>query len=111
MSKSDVLKLIQAEFSINHVPQSVRNLLCKGSTQEMIKDFSGACVSTKGRYIPENERKNLNTQDKSAKNLGLYLFIQGPTNRSVDCKLKSKVMNNPKFRIIRSIIIILLSVL
>lgn len=80
------MKLIQAEFSINHVPQSTRNLLCKGSTQEIIKDFSGACVSTKGRYIPESERKNLNTQDKSAKNLGLYLFIQGPTNRSVDCK-------------------------
>ncbi|KAK6643919.1 hypothetical protein RUM43_000184 [Polyplax serrata] len=88
LSKSDVLKLIQAEFSINHVPQATRNLLCKGSTQEIIKDFSGACVSTKGRYIPESERKNLNAQDKSAKNLGLYLFIQGPTNRSVDLAIQ-----------------------
>ncbi|KAL0271065.1 UNVERIFIED_CONTAM: hypothetical protein PYX00_008289 [Menopon gallinae] len=88
LSKSDVLKLIQAEFSINHVPQSTRNLLCKGSTQEIIKDFSGACVSTKGRYIPESERKNINPQDKTVKNLGLYLFIQGPTKRSVDLAIQ-----------------------
>lgn len=82
---TDVLKIIQAEYSINHCTQAIRNLLCKGATQEKIREYCEAYVSTKGRYIPEGSQNPL--PEKSDKAYGLYLFIQGPNKRSVDCKL------------------------
>lgn len=81
---TDVLKIIQAEYSINHCTQAIRNLLCKGATQEKIREYCEAYVSTKGRYIPEGSQNP--PQEKSDKAYGLYLFIQGPNKRSVDCK-------------------------
>lgn len=80
---TDVLKIIQAEYSINHCTQAVRNLLCKGATQEKIREHCEAYVSTKGRYIPEGSPVSTEKTDKA---FGLYLFIQGPNKRSVDCK-------------------------
>lgn len=73
--------LFTSEFEINEVPITARNLLTKGHTQEEINQFSGAAVSTRGRYLTPEER---------ARNAGerpLYLYIQASTKQAIDSQV------------------------
>ncbi|XP_026471224.1 uncharacterized protein LOC113385118 isoform X2 [Ctenocephalides felis] len=74
--------LFTTEVEINDTPLSARNLLTKGQTQEEISQYSGAAISTRGRYMTQNEGLQ-NPNDRA-----LYLFIQGPTKQSLDLAIQ-----------------------
>ncbi|KAK2853809.1 hypothetical protein Q5P01_006470 [Channa striata] len=71
-------EMVVTEVDINDVPLNCRDLLTKGKTQEEIRQFSGAVVSTKGHYMSETEKGNREGQRP------LYLHVQGKTQEQVN---------------------------
>uniref|UniRef100_A0A1B6CZ42 KH homology domain-containing protein 4 n=1 Tax=Clastoptera arizonana TaxID=38151 RepID=A0A1B6CZ42_9HEMI len=90
--------LFSTEFEINDVPLTARNVLTKGITQEEINHFSGASISTRGRYISREEKDKLGESlkvesgskkdNKDGSSRPLYLFIQGPNKQSLDLAIQ-----------------------
>ncbi|XP_043990179.1 KH homology domain-containing protein 4-like [Gambusia affinis] len=72
-----VEEMVVTEVDINDVPLNCRELLTKGKTQEEIRLFSGAVVSTKGLYMPEIEKG-------AGGQRPLYLHVQGKTQEQVN---------------------------
>ncbi|KAJ7994585.1 hypothetical protein DPEC_G00251000 [Dallia pectoralis] len=72
-------EVVVTEVDINDVPINSRNMLTKGKTQEEIRQFSGAVVSTKGHYM-SNADKSLG----KAVERPLYLHVQGKSQDEVN---------------------------
>ncbi|XP_051513158.1 KH homology domain-containing protein 4-like [Myxocyprinus asiaticus] len=72
-------EVIVAEVDINDVPLNCRNLLTKGKTQEEIRLFSGAVISTKGLYMSDAEKSSSAAPARS-----LYLHVQGRSQEEVN---------------------------
>ncbi|KAM4593745.1 KH homology domain-containing protein 4-like [Odontesthes bonariensis] len=71
-------EVVVTEVDINDVPLNCRDLLTKGKTQEEIRQFSGAVVSTKGYYMSEADKGN------GGGIRPLYLHVQGKTQEQVN---------------------------
>ncbi|CAG5858603.1 unnamed protein product [Menidia menidia] len=73
-----VEEMVVTEVDINDVPINCRDLLTKGKTQEEIRQFSGAVVSTKGHYMSDI------VKESGAGQRPLYLHVQGKTQEEVN---------------------------
>ncbi|XP_060890677.1 KH homology domain-containing protein 4-like [Labrus mixtus] len=71
-------EMVVTEVDINDVPINCRDLLTKGKTQEEIRQFSGAVVSTKGHYMSENDKGRIGGHRP------LYLHVQGKSQDQVN---------------------------
>ncbi|XP_061596455.1 KH homology domain-containing protein 4-like [Cololabis saira] len=71
-------EMVVTEVDINDVPINCRDLLTKGKTQEEIRQFSGAVVSTKGHYMADAEK------EKGGGQRPLYLHVQGKNQDQVN---------------------------
>ncbi|KAL7879305.1 hypothetical protein AOLI_G00102790 [Acnodon oligacanthus] len=72
-------EVVVTEVDINDVPVNCRNLLTKGKTQEEIRQYSGAVVSTKGVYMNDAEKSATTGVERP-----LYLHVQGRTQEEVN---------------------------
>lgn len=72
-------EVVVTEVDINDVPVNCRNLLTKGKTQEEIRLYSGAVVSTKGLYMSDVEKSARTGVERP-----LYLHVQGRTQDEVN---------------------------
>ncbi|XP_033214055.1 extensin-like [Belonocnema kinseyi] len=75
-------EMYTTEFEINETPPTARTLLTKGYIQDEINGFSGATVSTRGRFMTEPEKQRCTNERP------LYLYIQGHTKRSIDLAIQ-----------------------
>ncbi|KAL2088888.1 hypothetical protein ACEWY4_015787 [Coilia grayii] len=71
-------EVVVTEVDINDVPINCRNLLTKGKTQEEIRQFSGAVVSTKGLYMTNADKSTAKGERP------LYLHVQGRSQEEVN---------------------------
>ncbi|XP_070702688.1 KH homology domain-containing protein 4-like [Pempheris klunzingeri] len=71
-------EMVVTEVDINDVPLNSRDLLTKGKTQEEIRQFSGAVVSTKGHYMSETDK------GKTGGQRPLYLHVHGKSQEQVN---------------------------
>lgn len=71
-----------SEFEINEIPPSARTLLTKGYIQDEINSYSGATVSTRGRFMTEQEKLRCPNERP------LYLYIQGHAKHNVDSAIQ-----------------------
>ncbi|XP_066590962.1 uncharacterized protein [Prorops nasuta] len=71
-----------SEFEINETPPSARTLLTKGYIQDEINSFSGATVSTRGRFMTKQEKQRCPNERP------LYLYIQGHSKHNVDLAIQ-----------------------
>ncbi|XP_058801691.1 uncharacterized protein LOC131670256 isoform X2 [Phymastichus coffea] len=71
-------EMFTTEFEINETPPSARTLLTKGYIQDEINSFSGATVSTRGRFMTEQEKARCPHERP------LYLYIQGHSKHNID---------------------------
>ncbi|XP_053355913.1 KH homology domain-containing protein 4-like isoform X2 [Clarias gariepinus] len=71
-------EIIVTEVDINDVPVNCRNLLTKSKTQEEIRLYSGALVSTKGLFLSDTEKSSYKGGERP-----LYLHVQGRTQDEV----------------------------
>ncbi|XP_015757658.1 PREDICTED: UPF0469 protein KIAA0907 homolog [Acropora digitifera] len=81
-SKNLSQDLLTAEVEIND--SAARTLLCRGTTQDEINRYSGAAVSTRGKYMTEQDKKEAEGTGVKP----LYLCIQGLTQEKVDLAVK-----------------------
>ncbi|KAM9861277.1 KH homology domain-containing protein 4-like [Aulostomus maculatus] len=72
-----IAEMVVTEVDINDVPLNCRDLLTKGKTQEEIRQFSGAVVSTKGHYMTDTEKGTGGQRP-------LYLHVQGKNQEQVN---------------------------
>ncbi|XP_070761434.1 KH homology domain-containing protein 4-like [Enoplosus armatus] len=70
-------EMVVTEVDINDVPLNSRDLLTKGKTQEEIRQFSGAVISTKGHYMAEVDKGKAGQRP-------LYLHVQGKNQDQVN---------------------------
>ncbi|XP_069561849.1 KH homology domain-containing protein 4-like [Brachyistius frenatus] len=70
-------EMVVTEVDINDVPLTCRDLLTKGKTQEEIRQFSGAVVSTKGHYMNGTEKGKAGQRP-------LYLHVVGKSQEHVN---------------------------
>ncbi|XP_063990671.1 uncharacterized protein LOC135169529 isoform X3 [Diachasmimorpha longicaudata] len=75
-------EIFTTEFDINETPPSARTLLTKGYIQDEINNFSGATVSTRGRFMTEADKVHSPTERP------LYLYIQGHNKRNIDLAIQ-----------------------
>ncbi|XP_043277485.1 extensin-like isoform X2 [Venturia canescens] len=75
-------ELYSTEFEINETLPSARTLLTKGYVQDEINHFSGATVSTRGRFMTEAEKKRCPNERP------LYLFVQGQNKLNIDLAMQ-----------------------
>ncbi|MCJ8733005.1 hypothetical protein PDJAM_G00218080 [Pangasius djambal] len=72
-------EIVVTEVDINDVPVNCRNLLTKSKTQEEIRLYSGALVSTKGLYLSDAEKSSYAGGERP-----LYLHVQGRSQDEVN---------------------------
>ncbi|KAF7997795.1 hypothetical protein HCN44_009193 [Aphidius gifuensis] len=75
-------EFFSTEYDINETPPSARTLLTKGYIQDEINNFSGATVSTRGRFMTEQEKSRCPNERS------LYLYIQGHEKINVDLAIQ-----------------------
>ncbi|XP_012259020.2 altered inheritance of mitochondria protein 3-like isoform X2 [Athalia rosae] len=75
-------EMYTTEFEINEAPPSARTLLTKGYVQEEINSYSGAIVSTRGRFMTEQEKARCSNERS------LYLYIQGHNKHNIDLAIQ-----------------------
>ncbi|XP_034940566.1 extensin-like isoform X2 [Chelonus insularis] len=75
-------EVFTTEFEINETSPSARTLLTKGYIQDEINNFSGATVSTRGRFMTEQEKLRCPNERP------LYLYIQGHTKHNIDLAIQ-----------------------
>ncbi|XP_053977956.1 uncharacterized protein LOC128875925 isoform X4 [Hylaeus volcanicus] len=71
-----------SEFEINEIPPSARTLLTKGYIQDEINSYSGATVSTRGRFMTDQEKLQYPNERS------LYLYIQGHSKHNIDLAIQ-----------------------
>lgn len=72
-------EIVVTEVDINDVPVNCRNLLTKNKTQEEIRLYSGALVSTKGLYLSDADKPTYKGGERP-----LYLHVQGRSQDEVN---------------------------
>ncbi|XP_027014621.1 KH homology domain-containing protein 4-like isoform X1 [Tachysurus fulvidraco] len=72
-------EIVVTEVDINDVPVNCRNLLTKSKTQEEIRLYSGALVSTKGLFLGDAEKSTYKGGERP-----LYLHVQGRSQDEVN---------------------------
>nr|XP_002127162.1 KH homology domain-containing protein 4-like [Ciona intestinalis] len=74
-----IFDLYVAKIDINNLPIVTRTYMTQVNAQEIINKQTGAAVSTKGQYLTQDEKKNVEGIDKQ-----LHLYVQSPSQDKVE---------------------------